>query len=199
MRQHLLVMFGQATTPPETQGQLASLRPTHGWGQTQASQIVKAPTLQARCSIVIAEYRHTRHDARNNTVSQTAAKAFKGEELAGPGGVGCRGEMEVRTRLHSGWQTVSGRVGRKKQDWRQEHATDTKGGMPVRAPAALGEQWGLGWPRTCYLSLGFSRQWSVLTGMPGYQSIPEPQKQAGASGANSLAQNDWLDNKTDRQ
>lgn len=30
-------------------------------------------------------------------------------------------------------------------------------GMPVRAPAALGEQWGLGWPRTCYLSLGFSR------------------------------------------
>lgn len=37
MKQHLLVMFSQATTPPETQGQLPSLRPTHGWGQTQAS------------------------------------------------------------------------------------------------------------------------------------------------------------------
>lgn len=96
--------------------------------QTQASQVVKTPTLQARCSIIVAEYRHTQHDARNNMVSQTAAKALKGEEPAGPGGVGCREETEVRTRLHSGWQTVSGRVGRKKQDWRQEHATDTKGG-----------------------------------------------------------------------
>lgn len=58
---------------------------------------------------------------------QTAAKAFKGEEPAGLGGVGCREETEVRARLHSGWQTVSGRVGRKKQDSRQEHATDTTG------------------------------------------------------------------------
>lgn len=41
MKQHLLVMFGQVTTPPETQGQHPSLRPTHSWGQTQASLVVK--------------------------------------------------------------------------------------------------------------------------------------------------------------
>lgn len=47
--------------------------------------------------------------------------------------------------------------------------------MPVRAPAALGEQRVWGWPL-------FPGLQQVLTGMPGYQSTPEPQTQAGASG-----------------
>lgn len=88
------------------------------------------------------------------------SKSVQGRRVSWAGrGWGAGKRQRLRARLHSRWQRVSGGVGRKKQDSRQEHATDTMG-MPVRAPAALAEHWDLGWPPTCHLSLGFSRQWS---------------------------------------
>lgn len=108
-------------------------------GRTQASPVVK-PQPSGGSTVIFAEHKtRTTRYSETTRMNQTAAKAFKGGEPAGPGGVGCRGETEVRARRHSGWQTVPGGVGRKVQDvGRQEHATDTKVGMPVRAPTAPG-------------------------------------------------------------
>lgn len=130
-------------------------------------------------------------------MSQTAAKAFKGEEPAGPGGVGCKGETEVRARLHSGWQTAPRGVGRKKA---RSQKAGTCHGHHRECQRELLQSWMSvrvwgGHPLATFpwalADSGADPQWHAWLS----QSTPEPQTQAGASQVNSLAQNNWLDNK----
>lgn len=60
------------------------------------------------------------------------------------------------------WVADSTQRGREEKSKKPEgrNMPRTPQGMPARAPPVLDECQGLGWPPTCHLSLGFSRQWS---------------------------------------